>query len=152
MPESWRIGPPATTAEWQAYFALRWQVLRAPWRQPRGSERDAWDSPPSRAVHCLVRDEGGAALGVGRLQRVTEGEGAIRYMAVAEDARGCGVGTAILAWLEARGREMGLGEISLNARSGAVGFYRRQGYAEAGPGPTLFGCITHTRMHKRLTP
>jgi len=57
-----------------------------------------------------------------------------------------------LAWLEERARELGLVEISLNARSGAVGFYRRRAYAEAGPGPTLFGCISHTRMHKRLTP
>ncbi|MEJ2362384.1 MAG: thioesterase, partial [Gammaproteobacteria bacterium] len=31
---------PQTKQEWQAYFDLRWRILRAPWQQARGSERD----------------------------------------------------------------------------------------------------------------
>ena len=31
---------PISGADWIKYFDLRWRVLRAPWDQPRGSERD----------------------------------------------------------------------------------------------------------------
>jgi len=31
---------PETAVDRERYFDLRWRVLREPWQQPRGSERD----------------------------------------------------------------------------------------------------------------
>ena len=37
------IRSPKTTDEWQEYYDLRYRVLRQPWNQPRGSERNEGD-------------------------------------------------------------------------------------------------------------
>ncbi len=67
--------------EWDAYYDLRWRVLRAPWDQPRGSERDPLDAD---ACHRLAVTAGGAVIGCGRLHRDPDAPawGVLRYMAV----------------------------------------------------------------------
>lgn len=148
MTRSWRIEPPRTGADFAALYDLRWQLLRAPWQQPRGSERDEHDAT---AIHALARHAQGELLGIARLHRIDEHCGQIRYLAVRPEWQGQGIGTALLCWLEDRAREEGLKEIVLNARAPSVGFYRRLGYAETGEGPVLFGTLPHRRMRKRLT-
>ena len=39
-PDEFALAEPRTTQEWESYFDLRWRVLREPWGQARGSERD----------------------------------------------------------------------------------------------------------------
>jgi ribosomal protein S18 acetylase RimI-like enzyme len=124
-------------------------VLRAPWNQPRGSERDALEVP---ATHVTARDGSGRLLGIGRVHSNGVDEMQIRYMATHEDYRGRGVGRAIVERLEAIATAGGARLIRLNAREPAVGFYERLGYEVAGDGPTLFGTIRHKRMVKRLPP
>jgi len=144
---AWQIQSPRTQADFDALYDLRWRLLRAPWRQPRGSERDAQDAS---AIHALARHEQGELLGIARLHRLDAHCGQIRYMAVRPEWQGRGIGTALLAWLEDRARQEGLAEVLLNARESSVGFYRRRGYAEAGEGPVLFGTLHHRRMRKAL--
>lgn len=138
---------PQSEAELARYYRLRWQVLRAPWAEPPGSERDALESS---ADHALIQSDDGEPLAVGRLQFNSAEEAQIRYMAVAEQARGQGLGRRIVEHLEAIARERGAQFIVLNARDEAAGFYRRFGYDVAGTGPTLFGKVKHVRMVKRL--
>jgi hypothetical protein len=59
-----RIIEPSTPAQFSDYYELRWKILRKPWNQPRGSERDALDET---ATHLMLLDEDGAPAGVGRL-------------------------------------------------------------------------------------
>ncbi len=47
---------PRSPSEWDAYFDLRWRILRQPWGQPRGSERDSEDDS---AFHLLLVDAAG---------------------------------------------------------------------------------------------
>ena len=54
---------PRSPCEWDAYFDLRWRILRQPWGQPRGSERDSEDDS---AFHLLLMDAAGKALACGR--------------------------------------------------------------------------------------
>jgi len=122
-------------------------VLRAPWGQPPGSERDGEDEA---AVHLMLADADGEALAVGRLHRLDGHTGQIRYMAVAPAWRGQGLGRRLLAALEARALALGLRRIVLDAREAAAGFYLRHGYRPLGPGHVLFGTIRHVRMEKRL--
>jgi len=142
------LGTPQSPAEWDAYFDLRWRVLRQPWQQPRGSERDSIDGS---AFHLLLLDSGGKALACGRLHLHSPGEAQVRYMAVEENGRGRGYGSQILTALETEARRRGAGKIVLNARDDAVEFYAHRGYAVTGDGETLFGAIRHTRMAKSLT-
>jgi GNAT superfamily N-acetyltransferase len=144
-PSSIRLAQPQTAAEWDIYYDLRWRVLRAPWNQPRGSERDALES---ESVHLLASIPNGAVSGVGRLHFNSPHQAQIRFMAVAENFRGQGIGSRILQELERRARERGATSIVLEARDTAVPFYVRNGYATLGPGKTLFGALPHQRMRK----
>jgi len=137
---------PQTPGQWQAYFALRYQVLRAPWGQPPGSEQDELEAD---SAHRFIVDSDGKVLAVGRLHRLADGWGQVRYMAVAEQARGQGLGAVILRALEQQAVAWGCAGITLNAREQAIGFYKHLGYQNGRPLEPLFG-IAHQQMTKVL--
>jgi len=146
------IQSPRTPAEWAAYYALRYAVLRQPWQQPLGSERSPADAEPG-TIHALLLVEGSEppiALAVGMLQPTSAHEGQIRFMAVAPEAAGTGLGLHLMAYLEQQAQAVGIREIVLHSREVAVGFYQRLGYAVVAPSHTLFGVIPHFLMHKQL--
>lgn len=142
---SWQLSTPTTELQWQQYYELRYQVLRAPWGQPRGSERDELEVD---AFHAMVQEQG-QVLAVGRLHRLADGRAQVRYMAVSEAARGRGFGAIVLARLEQQAVQWGCGGIVLNARENAVGFYKKQHYLPGAVQPPLYG-IPHHQMHKTL--
>lgn len=146
-PPAGALRSPATAPEWTAYYALRWQVLRAPWQQPLGSERDALEPG---AYHLAWFDPAGGALAVGRMHRLDARRGQIRYMAVEPASRGQGLGRAVLMCLEREARRRGIAELVLNARDCALDFYRSAGYEITGEGPLLFGSIPHRSLRKVL--
>ncbi len=141
------VNEPAGPDELEQYYHLRWKLLRAPWNQPRGSERDPLDE---RSTHIMAIDRDRAILGVGRLHFNTISEGQIRYMAVATNHQRRGIGTRILKTLEERARLLGATTIVLAARETAIGFYRKRGYRVTGPGPVLFRQVAHVHMRKSL--
>ena len=147
--EAVQLRPPLLADEWNRYFDLRWRVLRAPWRQPRGSERD--DREDS-SRHLALWREDGHPVAVGRIHLVTSAEAQVRYMAVEPNCSGRGFGGQILAGLESAARELGATEVVLNSREAAQRFYQRHGYSVVGPADTMFGEIPHVRMQKRLLP
>lgn len=147
MALSHRLTTPCSEAELERYFELRWELLRAPWGQPRGSERDEFEDT---AFHVLAEDAAGGAIGVGRLHRLDKHVGQIRYMAVVDTWRGRGVGTAILGRLEQQAMQWQLHVIQLHAREPAVNFYRHHGYSTIAPSHTLFGAIPHMLMSKNF--
>lgn len=142
------LAQPATDAEWASYFDLRWRVLRQPWNQPRGSERDPTDSS---SYHVMLRAPDRSAAAVGRLHLNSRNEAQVRYMGVDPAWRRQGLGGRVLKGLEAQARILGAEEVVLNAREEAVAFYIRHGYEVEGPAPTLFGEVRHVRMRKRLS-
>jgi N-acetylglutamate synthase-like GNAT family acetyltransferase len=142
------IVEPSSAEEFERYYMFRWEQLRAPWDQPRGSERDDMDD---HARHVMAIDDDGRIVGVGRLHVVKPGEGKVRYMAVAPDRRGQGIGSAVFERLEAIAVETGIERIILDARESASGFYTAHGFHILEQGHTLFGSIPHVRMLKSLT-
>jgi ribosomal protein S18 acetylase RimI-like enzyme len=154
MPFAPAIHAPRTPAEWAAYYHLRYAVLRQPWQQPLGSERVPADDEAS-TIHALLlaTDETAVApvaLAVGMLQPTGNGQGQIRFMAVAPEAAGTGAGRRVVAHLEEQARAAGLTEIVLHSREVAVGFYAKLGYAVVEPSHVLFGVIPHFLMRKQL--
>ena len=142
------IRPPNTESEFEAYYTFRWKILREPWNQPLGSERDGCEE---EAIHLAAWDDAGHLIGIGRLHRVMENRGQVRYMAVDPTRQSHGVGKAILQELEARALALGIQEIILNSRQDAVPFYQKNGYQVLQPTHTLFGAIPHFEMWKRLS-
>ncbi|WP_231916649.1 bifunctional GNAT family N-acetyltransferase/hotdog fold thioesterase [Rheinheimera sp. SA_1] len=142
----WQLITPATEAQWQGYYQLRYQILRAPWQQPPGSERDELEA---QAQHRMIVDAAGEVLAVGRLHLVDADTAQVRYMAVAEAARGTGFGAIMLQALEQQAVLIGAQRVILNARDSAVVFYKKSGYQVGAAQPPLFG-IAHWQMSKAL--
>ena len=141
------IRPPGSEAEFSAYYQLRYEILRAPWGQPEGSERDELEPV---AHHLMALGTDGHVCAVGRLHLVDAEVGQIRYMAVQPEYRGRGLGSRMLKALEDCARLLDCRTIRLNARESVVGFYLIHGYADQGPGPTMFGVIHHRALAKNL--
>jgi predicted GNAT family N-acyltransferase len=144
-----KIIEPSTPGEFRQYYELRWKILREPWNQPRGSEQDEREHS---SRHVMIVDGHQAVIGVGRLQFNSIREAQIRYMAVAVEQQRKGVGTRLLAALEACAIELGAACIVIDARESALRFYRKQGYEPQGPGHVLFNSIAHIKMKKVITP
>jgi thioesterase domain-containing protein len=142
----WQLITPTTEAQWQAYYHLRHLVLRAPWQQPLGSERDDLETI---SHHRMILDNQGAVLAVGRLHLVDETTAQVRYMAVAAECREGGLGALLLHTLEQQAVLLGAKRVILNARDTAVGFYKKSGYQLGAEQPALFG-IPHWQMTKAL--
>ena len=86
---------PQTAEELESYYQFRWEMLRKPLHQPKGSERDAWDA---MAHHQMVVDEEGNLVAVGRLYVNAENEASIRFMAVHPSVQDKGLGTLMGAF------------------------------------------------------
>jgi GNAT superfamily N-acetyltransferase len=139
------VREPGSGAEFQQYYDLRWRILREPWTQEKESGQDEREGT---AVH-LTAWRGGRLIGAGRLHLNSAVEAQVRFMAVEPDCRGEGVGSAILRELERRALAHGATQVVLNARHGAIEFYRGHGYSTTRYTGTLFG-IEHWEMRKTL--
>jgi len=138
---------PASDLDWERYYDLRWRVLREPWQQPRGSERDDRESD---AFHLALWDRGGTPVAVGRVQMNSPKQAQVRCRAVDPAWARQGLGGRILIALAADAAELGAAEVVLNARVEAQPFYLHNGYSRTGPAGTLFGSIPHDAMMKTL--
>jgi GNAT superfamily N-acetyltransferase len=142
------IRQPADERECEASYDLRWRVLREPWNQPRGSERDQLDG--TDCVWDVVAVDDGRIVGSSRLHLNTQDEAQLRFLAVEEDQRGGGIGKRIVESIEDEARRRGAKWIVANVREDAIPFYQKLGWRATGPGPRLFDSIHHVRMSKRL--
>ncbi|MDO2948705.1 bifunctional GNAT family N-acetyltransferase/hotdog fold thioesterase [Aeromonas simiae] len=144
----YRVVTPETESELNAYYQLRWELLRKPFNLPLGSERDEYDSV---ALHRMMLDPDGRPIAVGRLF-VGGDEAQIRFMGLLPEYRGQGLGARMVEDLEALARSEKVKRLVMNARQEAVEFYRKCGFLEVGEGPVSFGRIPHRQMIKSLAP
>jgi GNAT superfamily N-acetyltransferase len=140
------IREPATQAELELYYDLRWRILRKPWTHEPQAGKDRHEET---AFH-LTAWIGGKLVGTGRIHFNSPEEVQVRGMAVEEGYAGLGIGSRILQTLEAHARAQHARRIVLSARESALAFYRKNGYHPVEPGETLFGSIPHWRMEKQL--
>lgn len=107
-------------------------------------EAEEWDAADAISLHVLARQEG-RPVGTGRLLP----DGRIGRMAVLADARGAGLGTAILQRLMAAASAAGHAEALLNAQLPVMPFYAAHGFVAEGPVFDECG-IAHQRMRVAL--
>ncbi|MFC8246365.1 GNAT family N-acetyltransferase [Streptomyces chartreusis] len=126
-------------ADREACFAVRKEVFVVEQGVPQEIEYDAHDAD---AVHVLAVREDGLPLGTGRLlygeaaAARTDGDltvGSLGRLAVRQEARGLGVGVALVRAIEDAARARGLAAVDLHAQTHALGFYERLGYVAYGP-------------------
>lgn len=110
---------------------------------PEALEHDEHDAV---CLHVLARDASGRAVGTGRLLP----DGHIGRLAVLAEARGSGVGHALMLRLLAAASERGHVTAALNAQVDAVPFYARLGFVAEGEVFMEAG-IAHLAMSKALS-
>jgi YbgC/YbaW family acyl-CoA thioester hydrolase len=108
-----------------------------------------WDAADATALHALVHNRLGLALGTGRLLQEAPGVGRIGRMAVRADMRGSRVGRLALDALVDAARARGDTQVMLHAQATAVAFYLRAGFVPRGPAFEEAG-IPHQEMFKPL--
>ena len=132
------VRSPENDQEWETYYQLRWAILRQPWKQPKGSEKDQLEKESYHAA-AFMED---ILVGVGRIN-FEDGVGKIRFMATAPKAERKGVAKMIVQYLEQKARENDIKTIQLNARETALPFYEKQGYQLLQKGHLLYRDIQH---------
>ncbi|GGX53898.1 GNAT family N-acetyltransferase [Streptomyces minutiscleroticus] len=142
-------------ADREACFAVRKEVFVAEQGVPEDIEYDAYDAG---ALHVIAVREDGTPLGTGRLlhgpgvAHKTGGDltvGSLGRLAVTREARGLGVGAALVRAVEDAARARGLAAVDLHAQTHALGFYERLGYEAYGPEFPDAG-IPHRAMRRSL--
>ena len=141
-----QIISPETEEDFEKYFELRWRILRKPWNQAPGSERD---DDEDISFHLMAIDNN-KALGVARLQFINQTTAQLRYMAVDKQAEKRGIGKSILKKIETYARDNDANLIMLHARENAVGFYEKLGFKTEEKSYVLFDCIQHYKMTKTI--
>lgn len=144
-------------ADHAACSAVRKEVFVGEQGVPAEIEYDTYDAD---AVHVLAVREDGTPLGTGRLLHgeaagaKTDGDpavGSLGRLAVTRDARGFGVGAALVRAVEDEAHARGLTAVDLHAQTHALGFYQRLGYVAYGPEFPDAG-IAHRAMRRSLRP
>ncbi|SEA91606.1 GNAT family N-acetyltransferase [Variovorax sp. YR216] len=119
----------------------------------RWTERRVLRAIRSEETNVVVAHRDGVLLGFGIMQ-YGDDEAHIALFAVRTERRRSGVGSALLAWLEATAAVAGMRAIRLEARAGnaaAKAFYRRHGFAEYASSPGYYEDVEDAvRMVKRL--
>ena len=147
MTSGFNVCHPVTDSEFQSYYQLRWEVLRKPWGQPKGSEKDELESI---SQHIMVMAPQKRTVGVGRFQLNSKAQAQIRYMAVHPDYQGMGIGKQIIELLEDIAKSSNVKLIILQSRENTVPFYQQCGYETVERSYLLFDTIQHYHMQKIL--
>jgi len=142
------IKVPKTKEDFEAYYDLRYRVLRKSLRQPKGTEKD--DYEPISYHFMAIDDETGEVVGVVKLYEKEPGVGQLSHMAVAEDRQGQGIGKIMVEALEAKAREIGFKKYGMTARENVIGFYEKCGHHVAKLSYVLHGQVQLWWMEKDL--
>lgn len=140
------IRAPKTEKEWEAYYDLRYEVLRKPLGKPIGSERNEGDAI---GIHFALFDND-AIRAIARLDSIDKNTCQVRFVAVSSEMQGRGYGKLIMLAVESEGRKEGYSKLILHARDYAVEFYKKLDYKLLGESYKLFDILQHYLMEKNF--
>jgi N-acetylglutamate synthase-like GNAT family acetyltransferase len=142
------ISEPQTKEQLDAYYLLRYEILRKPWNQPLGSEKDTIEAD---CIHLMACDQRKNVLGVCRLQFNSNAEVQLRYMAVKKNAQHTGIGKQLVNYSEKLAMQRNADKLILQARDTAIEFYKKCGYSIVEKTYLMWNEIQHYLMEKKLT-
>ena len=142
--------PESASPAYQACLEIRRKVFIDGQAVPVAIEFDGLDPDAEHFLALGDRDgeEIAVALGTARM-RVVNGVAKAERIAVLEEARGLGIGRALVESIEFHARNEGLVSVRLDAQVQAAGFYEKLGYLAEGEVFIEAG-IDHRLMTKRL--
>lgn len=145
------IKQPCCKEEFDEMYNLRWKILRNPWNQPKGSEKDEVDFCNERVFHfiAIINDR---IIGTIRFHINNEHEGEIKYLAVHDKHRGQGIGKNLVDHIEWFAIGLGIPYIKLNTITTAQFLFERLNYQIIGEGPLLFNEEKQYQMGKNIIP
>lgn len=114
---------------------------------------DVNDVRGERAVFAVARDVDGKPVGCGALRPLEDNVAELKRMYSRRTAPG--IGAAVLAYLEARARQLGYAALRLETRvvnQRAVAFYERLGYVRIASFGRYVGRAEAVCFEKRLLP
>ena len=136
-----------------------WALMQAPAQAVRTAvfvleqgiaPEDEWDAYDATALHAVLFDENGQALGNARLLQPSATIAKVGRMAVLKEARGNGYGSRLLQSLIRCARQRSHKEVRLSAQRTAEGFYAAHGFVAVGEPFNEVG-IPHVEMVLSLT-
>lgn len=140
------IRTPETQSEWEAYYDLRWRIMREPLGKPRGSERNEQDASGTH----LALFENNTIKAIAKLDPLDEQTAQVRFVAVETALQSGGYGRKIMEAIEKTAEEQGFSKLVLHARDYALPFYEKLRYTLVGPSYKLFDVLQHFEMYKLL--
>ena len=132
-------------------FAVLYEPFGVSWPEEASEGADWMHPAPGTCVGVAVSGDD-VLLGSARLLPAAgDSERQVRQVAVSPDARGLGVGRALMLALERKAAEEGARETWLNSRNTAYGFYEVLGYQlEGDEFVSHVTGIPHRAARKRL--
>ena len=142
------IRAPATKDDFKAYYALRYHVLREPWGQARGTEKD--DTEPLCQHLMAVDDQTGEVVGVIKWMERDPGVAWLSHLAITPERQKQGIGRQLVQAVEHSAREHGCRLIGANSRLNSTDYFERLGYRIAGLPDHYFSTVQVVWMEKEL--
>lgn len=142
------IKHPETREEFKEYYHLRYEQLRKPWGQPKGTEKD--DYEPISQHFMAVDQESGKIVGVVKLFEKEPGVGWFSHLAVAADYQRQGVGKQLMAAVEQAARARGFKVLGCMSRLNTTAYFEKLGFVITGLPSHYFGTIQVAWMEKAL--
>jgi N-acetylglutamate synthase-like GNAT family acetyltransferase len=142
------IKNPTSRDDFKAYYALRYHVLRQPWGQPKGTEKD--DFEPISLHFMAIDDANGEVVGVVKLCEKTPEVGQFSHTAVSENRRGQGIGKLLLETVEEAARKNGYKSLGTLTHLTSTGFFEKKGYQIKGLPTRFFGTAQMVWVEKDL--
>lgn len=137
---------PGNQKEWDAYYDLRYRVLREPWKRPRGSERNSGDTSALHFATYL----GSELKAIARADLIDYKQIQIRFVATENGQQGKGYGKRVMLSIENHFKDSQIKELILQSRENSVKFYESLGYAVKEKTYLLFNEIQHFLMIKLI--
>lgn len=139
---------PQTRDDFKAYYELRYKVLRAPWGQPKDTEKD--DYEPISQHFMAIDDANGKVVGVIKMFEKTDGVGWVSHLAIDPAYQKKGVGRLLMDSVEQAAREKGFHVIGCMSRLNTTAYFERLGFRTAGLPTHYFGTTQVLWMEKEL--
>ena len=136
---------PQSIEDLNAYYQLRWEILRKPLGFEEGSEKDDLEDI---SVHRAIKKDN-KLIAVGRLHFIDDKTSQIRYMGVEEGFQKKGLGKLMVDEFEKVSIQRNILKIILYSRESAVKFYEKSGFTTIEKAHRLKG-VQHFLMEKKI--
>ena len=139
---------PTTRDEFKTYYELRYHVLREPWGQPRGSEKD--DYEPISQHFMAIEPVNQVVVGVVKLFEKSPGVGWFSHLAVKPEYQRKGIGKQLVGIVEEAARRQGYHILGCMSRLNTTSYFEKLGFKVTGLPAQYFGTTQVVWMEKNL--